>query len=86
MASDYTEMFLKEAHQVIDVAVVAGVVHRLDARPRAALDVVEQARPAQPLVADELGVRAGPHREAAHQQIEGRPDRPGMATDRGARP
>ena len=64
----------EEPHEVVDVAVVGGVVDRADARPRAALDVVEQAGPAQPLVADELVVRTRADREAAHQQVEGGAD------------
>ena len=60
----------EEAHEVVDVAVVGLVVHGADAGARAAVDVVEEAGPAQPLVALELGVRTRAHREAPHQQIE----------------
>ena len=62
----------EEAHEVGHVAVVRLVVDGADARPRAALDVEEQAGPAEPLVPAELGVRAGAHREGPQQQVEGR--------------
>ncbi len=64
----------EEPHEVDHVAVVGLVVDRADTGSRAAVDVVEQARPAQALVALELGVRARAHREAPHQEVERGPD------------
>ena len=60
----------EEPHQVLDVAVVRLVVDGADARSRAAVDVEEQARPAQALVPDELGVRARADREAPDEEVE----------------
>ena len=60
----------EEPHQVVDVAVVGLVVDGAHARARAAVDVVEQAGPAQALVPGELGVRARAHREAADEEVE----------------
>jgi hypothetical protein len=69
----------EEAHEVFDIAVVRDVVDGPDAWPRTALNVIEEARPTQALMADELVVGAGADREAAHQEVEGGPDRPGVA-------
>ena len=60
----------EEPHEVVDVAVVGLVVDRADARARAAVDVVEQAGPAQALVPGELGVRARADGEAADEEVE----------------
>ena len=73
---------LRKEIEVGHQAVVLGVVDGPHARARAPLDVVEQAGPAQPLVAPELGVGAGPHRKRPQQQVEGLPDGPDVR-DRG---
>ncbi len=54
-----------------------------DARPRAPLDVEQEAGAPQALVPAELGVGAGPHGERAQEQVERLADRPhvGIGTE-----
>ena len=70
---------LQEAQQLgHHLGVVVGG-HLAHARPRALLDVVQQARLAQAGVAAELAVGAGADRERAQQQVEGVADGVGVA-------
>ena len=57
----------------------SSAVDLADARARALLDVEEQARPTQPLVAAELVVRAGADGERPQQQVERLADGVGVA-------
>ena len=66
---------LEELDELADQLVVALLVDLADARTGALLDVEQEARSAELLVALELGVGAGAHREGAQQQIEGLADR-----------
>ena len=75
---DRVGVALEELEELVDQLVVALLVDLADARARALLDVEQQARPAELLVALELVVGAGAHRERAQQQVEGLADRVGV--------
>ena len=68
----------QEVAELADQLAIRHLLDLADARPRALLDVVEQAWLAQPLVLVELRRAAGPDREAPQQQIERVPDRIGV--------
>src|SRR3546814_18507567 len=68
-SSDVCSSDLEEVEQSLHVGVVVLLRHRTDARPRALLDVEQQARPAEALVGAELAVGAGAQRERAQEQV-----------------
>ena len=72
---DRRGLTVEKGDQLVDQARVLLVVDRADARRDALLDVRVEARPAEPLVALELVVRAGADRERPQQQVEGLADR-----------
>ena len=61
---------VEKGHQIADQASVGLVIDRLDARTAAFLDVVQEARLAQPLMGAELVVAAGSDRERAQQRVQ----------------
>ena len=61
---------VEEVDELRDELVVLLVVDGVDARRRALLDVRVQARPPESVVPVELGLRAGPDRERAQQEVE----------------
>ena len=61
---------VEEVAQLVDQLAVRHLVDLADARTRALLDVVQQARPAEALVLAELGRAAGADRERAQQLVE----------------
>ena len=63
-------MAFEESHQLAHQAVVVVPADLPHARACALLDVVQQARPAEPLVGRELAVAAGADREGSQQQVE----------------
>ena len=69
---------LEELQQLVDVGGVGLGLDGAHAGARALLDVVQQAGPAQPLVAVELGLAAGAQGERAQQQVERLPDGVGV--------
>ena len=60
----------EKANQLSDQPVVVVPSDLADARSSALLDVVQQARPAEPLVGGQLAVAAGADRERSQQQIQ----------------
>ncbi len=69
---------VEERHQLRHEPAVLLGLDGAHARARAALDVVEQAGPAEQLVAPQLGVRARPDREGTQEQVERLSDRVGV--------
>ena len=79
VAHDRVGVAVEEVAQLVDELAVRHLLDLTDARTGALLDVVQQARPPEPLVLAELGRAAGPDRERAEQLVEGVADRVGMA-------
>src|SRR3546814_11599839 len=78
-SSDVCSSDLEEVEQSLHVGVVVLLRHRTDARPRALLDVEQQAGPTEALVGAELAVGAGAQGEGAQEQVEGLADGVGVA-------
>ena len=100
IVDDRVGIAFEEAHQFSDEPVIFVAPDLSHARPCALLDVVQQARPANPLVGGQLVVAARADRERPQQQVERLADRVGVpvgsevpvaalaptAHDHGARP
>ena len=78
-AHDRVGLAVEEVEQLAHQAVVRLVVDLAHAGSAALLDVEQQARPAEPVVAVELVVAAGAQRKGAEQQVERLADGVGVA-------
>ena len=70
IVDDRVGIAFEKTHQLPDEPVILVSPDLAHARPCALLDVVQQARPAEPLVGGQLVVAAGADRERPQQQVE----------------